>query len=84
MNSMFWHCFKLTTIYVSPYNPETQKGWTNISIDTSDDMFKYDGKLVGGNGTTYNSDYTDKTYARIDEEGKPGYFTNIADKEKTE
>jgi hypothetical protein len=31
--------------------------------------------LVGGNGTPYDSTHTDKTYARIDRPGTPGYFT---------
>ena len=31
--------------------------------------------LVGGNGTTYNSSRVNKTYARIDAPGTPGYFT---------
>jgi hypothetical protein len=32
-------------------------------------------KLVGGNGTAYNSSYIDKTYARIDTAEIPGYLT---------
>ena len=37
--------------------------------------------LVGGNGTTFDSTKTDKTYAIIDgTNGQPGYFTDIADK----
>ena len=31
--------------------------------------------LVGGNGTNWNENYIDKTYARIDTEENPGYFT---------
>lgn len=31
--------------------------------------------LVGGNGTAYNSSRINKTYARIDAPGTPGYFT---------
>ena len=38
-------------------------------------MFEDCKKIVGGNGTTYNSSYTDKTYARIDTASTPGYFT---------
>ena len=38
-------------------------------------MFTSDTNLVGGNGTTYNGSYRDKTYARIDTEETPGYFT---------
>ena len=46
------------------------------SVTRSSDMFLYCTKLIGGNGTTYsNSNPTDKTYARIDAPGTPGYFT---------
>lgn len=38
-------------------------------------MFTSATKLVGGNGTKFNSSYEDATYARIDKEGEPGYFT---------
>lgn len=38
-------------------------------------MFSGATNLVGGNGTTYNSGRTNKTYARIDAPGAPGYFT---------
>ena len=40
-------------------------------------MFESDTNLVGGQGTTYNSSYMRKEYARIDDpsNGKPGYFT---------
>ena len=51
----------------------------NLNLDSvtrSSDMFLYCTKLRGGNGTTYsNSSPTDKTYARIDVPGTPGYFT---------
>ncbi|MCI7559653.1 MAG: hypothetical protein MSS76_06005 [Clostridium sp.] len=41
----------------------------------------YSTLLVGGLGTTYNSSYVDKTYARIDGgTSNPGYFTDIANK----
>ena len=41
----------------------------------------YSTLLVGGLGTTYNSSYVDKTYARIDGgTSRPGYFTDIANK----
>lgn len=46
------------------------------SVTRSSDMFLYCTKLRGGNGTTYShSNPTDKTYARIDAPGTPGYFT---------
>lgn len=60
---------KVKTIYVSP-------SLTNTSISASTDMFRNATNLVGGNGTTYIwSNPTDKTYARIDAPGTPGYFT---------
>ena len=68
MGTMFSLCTKLTTIYVSD----------NFSIDNvtkSDSMFNWCSRLVGGSGTKYNSSYIDKTYARIDKSGQPGYFT---------
>lgn len=63
----------IKTIYVSekfiikPSAPDT-------------DMFERDTNLVGGQGTTYNSSYMRKEYARIDDpsNGKPGYFTHKA------
>lgn len=33
--------------------------------------------LVGGNGTAYNSSNVSYTYAKVDREGNPGYFTYI-------
>lgn len=60
---------KVKTIYVSP-------SFTNTSIGGSTDMFLDATNLVGGNGTTFSpSNPTDKTYARIDAPGAPGYFT---------
>ncbi len=39
-------------------------------------MFQNDIKLVGGNGTTYDSNKIDDEYARIDgKDNLPGYFT---------
>lgn len=45
-------------------------------------MFASDSNLVGGAGTTFDADHLDIEYARIDDpaSGKPGYFTDIADK----
>ena len=57
------------TIYVS------SNFQTNTIINSSM-MFDGSTNLVGGNGTTYSpSNPTDKTYARIDAPGTPGYFT---------
>jgi hypothetical protein len=40
-------------------------------------MFNRDTELVGGAGTTYDSNHIDVEYARVDDpdNGKPGYFT---------
>ena len=57
------------TIYVS-------SNFQNNTIINSSMMFNGSTNLVGGNGTTYSpSNPTDKTYARIDASGTPGYFT---------
>ena len=74
MRNMFYHSNILKTIYTS------DKFNTNL-VTSSDNMFYDSTNLVGGSGTTYNSSYTDKTYARIDGgTSNPGYFTDIADK----
>ncbi len=41
-------------------------------------MFDGCSALVGGNGTTFDSSKVDKTYARDDRDGSPGYFTQIS------
>lgn len=72
MVRMFWQCTNLTTIYVS-------EGWSTDMISRADDGFSsffqcY--KLVGGQGTKYDSSHTDYIYARIDGgTASPGYFT---------
>ena len=68
MSSMFNGCSNLTTIYASDH-------WMTASVTESADMFTGCTSLVGGNGTPYNDSHTDHTYARIDEDGNPGYFT---------
>lgn len=68
MGWMFYGCYNLRTIYASD-NFVTN----NVTLSTS--MFYGDSNLKGGNGTLYNSGYRDKTYARIDKEETPGYFT---------
>ena len=70
MGSMFESCLRLTTVYVS-------RGWFTRDVAFSTNMFRDCKKLTGGKGTTYNPDYTDKTYARIDGgPTAPGYFTD--------
>ena len=68
MNSMFSWNDKLEKIYVS-------NKWSTSSVTNGSGIFYYDDKLVGGNGTTYNSSNVDVTYARIDTASTPGYFT---------
>lgn len=68
MSYMFYYMTNLTTIYAS-------NNFTTSAVTNSDRMFTGSSKLVGGNGTKYNSSYIDKTYARIDASSTPGYFT---------
>ena len=62
------------------YDGTTNTGWTTSAVTSSGSMFSGCTSIVGRNGTTYNSSYTTATYARIDTEEEPGYFTNILDK----
>ena len=59
---------KFKTIYVS-------NKFVTDNVTKGSNMFTRTSTLVGGNGTKYNSSYTDKTYARIDTASTPGYFT---------
>ena len=69
MNNMFSDCTNLTTIYAG-------SDWNTNAVTSSSDMFYNCIKLVGGMGTTYNSNHVDKTYAHIDGgPSNPGYFT---------
>ena len=66
---MFAGCSHLKTIYCD------HKWESKWKFFVADAMFSGCNKLVGGNGTTYNSSYIQLEYARPDEPGKPGYFT---------
>ena len=68
MSGMFNGCSALKTISVGD-------AFVTTAIVGSDDMFAYCEALVGGNGTVYDGTKTDKTCARIDAAGTPGYFT---------
>jgi surface protein len=69
MNVMFWSCSSLRAIYCT-------NSWNTSKVTNSAIMFEYCTSLMGGNGTTYNSKYVDKTYARLDGgASSPGYFT---------
>lgn len=60
----------LTTVYVD-------SGLDFSSATNSANMFRRCNNIVGGNGTTWNSNYTNNTYARIDNPpDAPGYFTS--------
>lgn len=70
---MFTGNKNLKTIYVS--NKFVTTNATDPEIG-SVNMFLDCNSLVGGNGTTYDSNYIDKTYARIDGlNNLSGYFT---------
>ena len=69
MSYMFDGCNYLTTIYIGD-------GWSNESVTNSEKMFMYCMSLVGGQGTAYNLDHVDASYAHIDGgPSDPGYFT---------
>ncbi len=69
LSSMFDHCANLRTIYVGD-------GWNTAAVTISQDMFKDCISLVGGQGTTYDANHIDATYAHIDGgTSNPGYFT---------
>ena len=58
----------LNKIYVS-------NNFVTTSVASSANMFNDCNNLVGGNGTVFDSNNIDKTYARIDSSSTPGYFT---------
>jgi len=66
---MFYKCSALKKIYCN-------ENWSgNNKLLNPSQMFLHCTALVGGNGTVYDSEKTDKAYARPDEEGQKGYFT---------
>ncbi|MBR5697008.1 MAG: BspA family leucine-rich repeat surface protein [Prevotella sp.] len=72
MTSMFQNCSNLTTIYAG-------NGWSTDAVSISSNMFDFCLFIVGGQGTTYDANHIDKTYARIDGgTARPGYFTEIS------
>lgn len=69
MTLMFAGCTNLATIYAG-------SGWSVAKAADSRQMFYDCTSLVGGQGTVYDAEYTDKTYAHIDGgTSNPGYFT---------
>ena len=70
MSYMFNGCTNLRTIYVG-------SGWSTTTVTGSTEMFRNCTSLVGGQGTTYDANHIDKTYAHIDGgPSNPGYFTD--------
>ncbi len=68
MEGMFSTCSNLKTIYCDD-------NWNKMGL-TSTQMFFGCTSLKGGNGTAYNSSYTnDATYAHPDVADNPGYFS---------
>ena len=88
---MFFGCNALTTLDLSNFDTANATSFecmfaynaslvTIIAKDwnanvTSSLMFNLSTSLVGGNGTTYDADHTDASYAHIDVADNPGYFT---------
>jgi surface protein len=70
MALMFLGNSNMRTIYVG-------NGWSTAAVTNSTEMFYNCRSLVGGQGTTYDANYIDKTYAHIDGgTSNPGYFTD--------
>ncbi len=70
MGNMFFQSRELKTIYVG-------NDWNTDIVTSSNSMFYKCTAIVGGQGTTYNSSYTDKSYAHVDGgTNNPGYFTS--------
>ena len=73
MPSMFYGCNHLETIIVGD-------NWSTAAVTNSTDMFYNCTRLVGGQGTTYDANHIDKTYAHIDGgTSNPGYLTAAAE-----
>lgn len=76
MEWVFYDCKALRTIYAS-------NSFTTAKVTSSKGMFMYCTSLVGGQGTRYNENNVDHTYARIDGgTSAPGYFTYKASSKK--
>ena len=66
---MFYGCSALKTL-ICVYD------WSTLTnITSSNKMFNNCTALVGGNGTVFDANHIDITYARPDQFGQPGYFT---------
>ena len=73
MNDMFFACTQLKTIYVRPE-------WSTSAVTTSSEMFMNCTSIKGGQGTTYDANHIDATYAHIDGGmSNPGYLTGLTE-----
>ena len=69
MNNMFNGCNNLETIYAGT-------GWRTDAVHESSRMFYGCVNLVGGQGTSYDENHVDVTFAHIDGgPSNPGYLT---------
>ena len=70
MSGMFTNMTNVKTIYVG-------NNWSTNKVASSEKMFETDTNLVGGDGTLFDSNYIDASYARVDdlENTNPGYLT---------
>lgn len=75
MLNMFQNCSSLQTIYVSDKFVTSGLALSTVT-DAGTDMFDGCTNLKGGNGTEYSTSYKDYTYAVIDTDTTPGYFTS--------
>ena len=66
--SMFDSCPNLQKIYASDQFDAT-------AIQSGEAMFRGCRSLIGGNGTRFDPEHTDKAYARLDADDTPGYFS---------
>ena len=72
MEKMFYLDHDLITIYVG-------NNWNTSGVTSSTDMFSDCTSLVGQQGTVYDSNYIDKTYARVDGgPSSPGYLSILS------
>ena len=70
MACMFKGCIKLKSIVVD-------ESWTTENVTYSDNMFLDCVGIVGSQGTTYDANHVDKTYAHIDGgPSNPGYLAD--------
>ena len=70
ITGMFANCADLEDIFVS-------NTWSNSAVKEGDRVFYDCQNLVGGNGTAYEPEKTDYTYACADTKETPGYLTLI-------